>query len=79
MNIYYPKMTAARNDALNGIPQPEQEEELAKFADIFKLEPFRRALAEVNPSVWFTSLRQEQIKIVQLWIFLIWTQMACSK
>ena len=60
MHIYYPKMTAARNDALNGIPQPEEEDKLAVFAEIFKLEPFRRALEEVNPSVWFTSLRQEQ-------------------
>jgi len=25
-----------------------------------KLEPFRRALAELRPEVWFTALRQDQ-------------------
>ena len=60
MDVYVPKMTAARFGGDAAIPTADQEEELAKFADIFKLEPFRRALAEVNPTVWFTSLRQEQ-------------------
>lgn len=60
IDVYVPKITAARFGGDAAIPQAEQEEELAAFAEIFKLEPFRRALAEVNPSVWFTSLRQEQ-------------------
>ncbi|WDE97252.1 phosphoadenosine phosphosulfate reductase family protein [Lentisphaera profundi] len=60
INVFVPKMTAARFGGDAAIPSAEQEEELAAFADIFKLEPFRRALTEVNPSLWFTSLRQEQ-------------------
>ena len=60
MDVYVPKMTAARFGGDAAIPTADQEEELAAFAEIFKLEPFRRALAEVNPTVWFTSLRQEQ-------------------
>jgi phosphoadenosine phosphosulfate reductase len=60
LDVFVPKMTAARFGGDAAIPQAEQEEELEKFAEIFKLEPFRRAMAEIKPSVWFTSLRKEQ-------------------
>lgn len=57
---YIPKQTRAYRDvAMNGIPDvdsPLHDE----FTEQVKLEPFRRALGELNPDVWFTAIRKEQ-------------------
>jgi phosphoadenosine phosphosulfate reductase len=61
MKIYNPLMTSARRDALYGaVPGLDNEEELEAFSEMVKLEPFRRALSEVKPAAWVTSLRKEQ-------------------
>lgn len=59
MHIYTPKSTAGFRDIITGIPQidtPEHKE----FTEEVKLEPFRRALADHQPDVWFTNLRADQ-------------------
>lgn len=60
LEVYTPKVTAARRDAaLGGIPSVEEEAH-AEFTEQFKLEPFRRAMAEEKPDVWLTAVRSEQ-------------------
>ena len=59
--VYTPAVTAARRDAaLGGIPDLTDEEAHADFTRQVKLEPFRRGLAELAPTVWLTALRREQ-------------------
>lgn len=57
---YIPKQTRGYRDVLfGGIPDvdsPLHDE----FTEQVKLEPFRRALTELNPDVWFTAIRSEQ-------------------
>lgn len=62
VSIYTPLVTRARREALHGLVTPglDDEEALEAFAEEVKLEPFRRALGEKKPKVWFTSLRKEQ-------------------
>ena len=61
IKVYNPLMTAARRDALYGdVPGLEDEDKLEDFAELVKLEPFRRGLEEHSPAVWITSLRKEQ-------------------
>lgn len=60
LRVYNPKQTAARRDALMGgipdISDPLHEE----FTEQVKLEPFQRAMAEMNPDYWFTAIRRDQ-------------------
>ena len=59
VTVYNPLMSAARRDALMGIPDvddPQHEE----FTNQVKLEPFGRAMREVNPDVWLTAVRRDQ-------------------
>ncbi|MEM8764941.1 MAG: phosphoadenosine phosphosulfate reductase family protein [Bacteroidota bacterium] len=59
IKLYVPKQTAAHRDALMGIPQIDDP--LHKtFTEQVKLEPFKRAMAEHQPDVWFTNLRKGQ-------------------
>jgi len=58
---YLPKVSAAhRNATKGGVPTLNQEEAHGIFTEEVKLEPFKRGLAEMNPTVWFTGLRKEQ-------------------
>ena len=59
MKIYVPRQTRARTEALMGMPSLDDPQHSA-FAEQVKLEPFRRALAEHKPDVWFTNLRKGQ-------------------
>jgi len=59
MDIYTPKSTAGFRDVTTGIPQVDTLEHKI-FTDEVKLEPFRRALADHRPDVWFTNLRADQ-------------------
>jgi phosphoadenosine phosphosulfate reductase len=65
VDVFTPKITAARQEAaLGGIPlytEPSHKD----FTENFKLEPFRRALAEHKPAVWLTALRREQTEFRQ--------------
>ncbi len=59
IHIYTPKHTRGYIDVTLGLPtvdDPKHEE----FTELVKLEPFRRALAEHKPEVWFTNMRAGQ-------------------
>ena len=59
INIYAPKQTKAFTDVTLGLPtvdDPKHEH----FTELVKLEPFRRALNEHLPHVWFTNIRVRQ-------------------
>lgn len=59
VKLYVPKQTAAHRDAVMGIPDindPLHKE----FTEQVKLEPFKRAMADYKPDVWFTNLRKGQ-------------------
>lgn len=61
LKSYLPKITAAHRDALFGpLPSTEDEEGLKKFSELMKLEPFRRGMKELAPTVWLTALRKVQ-------------------
>ena len=57
--LYVPKQTAAHRDVVLGIPSVDAPEHIL-FTEQVKLEPFRRAMEEHKPKVWFTNLRQGQ-------------------
>lgn len=59
IQIYVPKQTAAYRDIVMGIPSINDPLH-SEFSEQVKLEPFRRAMAEHNPDVWFTNLRKGQ-------------------
>ncbi|ADZ90960.1 phosphoadenosine phosphosulfate reductase family protein [Marinomonas mediterranea] len=60
LEVYTPKVSAARRDAaLGGIPSVDDEAH-AEFTEQFKLEPFRRAMADQAPDIWLTAVRSEQ-------------------
>ncbi len=60
VEVYTPKITAARWDnAFGGVPDVGEESHDA-FTKNFKLEPFTRAMKEVAPDVWITGVRSEQ-------------------
>ncbi|TXC81948.1 phosphoadenosine phosphosulfate reductase domain-containing protein [Luteibaculum oceani] len=59
IKIFVPKQTAAFRNSVLGTPQPDTEEHEI-FTEQVKLEPFKRALAELNPDFWFTNLRKGQ-------------------
>ena len=59
MHIYTPKSTVGFRDVTTGIPQMDTLEHKI-FTDEVKLEPFRRAMEDHTPDVWFTNLRADQ-------------------
>jgi phosphoadenosine phosphosulfate reductase len=59
VDLYVPKQTSAYRDVILGIPEVETPEH-DLFTEQVKLEPFRRAMQEHQPDVWFTNLRKGQ-------------------
>ena len=59
MKIYVPKQTRARRDVLMGLPSIDDAEH-KEFTEQVKLEPFRRAMDEHQPDVWFANIRKGQ-------------------
>ena len=57
--LYVPKQTTAHRDVVMGIPSVDDPKH-AEFTEQVKLEPFKRAMEEHQPKVWFTNLRQGQ-------------------
>jgi len=58
--VYVPRMTSAYRAALSG-GIPTLEDPLhEQFTEEVKLEPFRRAMNEWQPDLWFTNLRKGQ-------------------
>ena len=65
VDVFTPKVSAARQDAaLGGIPMYTEDSHVA-FTEHFKLEPFRRAMATHSPDIWLTALRKEQTEFRQ--------------
>lgn len=59
VKLYAPLQTAAHRDVVMGIP--DVDDPLHKlFTEQVKLEPFKRAMSEHQPDVWFTNLRKGQ-------------------
>lgn len=59
VKLYVPQQTASHRDVVMGIPQIDDP--LHKvFTEQVKLEPFKRAMNEHKPDVWFTNLRRGQ-------------------
>lgn len=59
ISVYVPLQSKAFINSTIGLPEvtnPKHKE----FTDIVKLEPFRRALNEHQPKVWFTNIRVRQ-------------------
>jgi len=60
LQVYSPKMSAAHYTAVHGsipmIDTPEHDE----FSRIVKLEPFNRAMQEIQPDVWLNGIRHDQ-------------------
>jgi phosphoadenosine phosphosulfate reductase len=59
MHIYTPKLTTGFMDVTLGIPGIDTDDHKT-FTEQVKLEPFKRALNEHQPDVWFTNLRRDQ-------------------
>ncbi|APY01104.1 phosphoadenosine phosphosulfate reductase domain-containing protein [Lacinutrix venerupis] len=59
VKLYVPKQTTAHRDVVLGIPNIEDPKHKL-FTEQVKLEPFKRAMAEHKPDVWFTNLRKGQ-------------------
>jgi len=62
VHTYVPLKSREYLDVTLGLPEvtdPKHEE----FTEIVKLEPFRRALAEHKPKVWFTNIRVRQTEL----------------
>lgn len=62
MRVYIPQMTAERRNALmGGIPHPDDDEALhQEFTRQVKLEPFQRAIDELQGQVWITGIRRQE-------------------
>lgn len=57
--IYVPTVTAEHlNVRLGGIPSLDEPDLHDEFTRVVKLEPFSRAIAELNPRVWISGIRQ---------------------
>lgn len=56
---YVPAQTKAFIEYTIGLPTIEDKNH-SKFTEIVKLEPFRRALQEHQPDIWFTNIRIRQ-------------------
>lgn len=63
LKVYVPRITSAYYDAIHGgppVPTPENEERIKEFSAVMKLEPFRRGMKELAPTIWLTALRKAQ-------------------
>ena len=59
IKLYVPRQTSSYRDVVLGIPGIDDPRH-AEFTEQVKLEPFRRAMDEIKPDVWFTNLRKGQ-------------------
>ncbi len=59
IKLYVPQQTSSHRDVVMGIPDIEDPMHKV-FTEQVKLEPFKRAMADFTPDVWFTNLRKGQ-------------------
>jgi len=61
LRVYSPRMTPERiRTLMGGVPLTEDEEQHRRFTELVKLEPFDRAIQELQPRVWLTGIRREE-------------------
>jgi phosphoadenosine phosphosulfate reductase len=61
LNIHKYQSLKTKEEIDNSIGLPDLDSDNhAEFSEVVKLEPFRRALKEQNPDVWFTNIRVRQ-------------------
>lgn len=59
IKLYVPKQTVAHRNTVLGLPSINDSKH-SIFTEQVKLEPFKRAMNEHQPDVWFTNLRKGQ-------------------
>ena len=59
IDLYVPKQTVAHRNVVLGLPDINDPKHKL-FTEQVKLEPFKRAMKNHNPDVWFTNLRKGQ-------------------
>ena len=59
IELYVPKQTVGYRNEVMGIPEINDPNH-KYFTEQVKLEPFKRAMIEHMPDIWFTNLRQGQ-------------------
>ncbi len=59
IKLYVPKQTTAHRDIVLGTPEINTQKHQI-FTEQVKLEPFKRAMQEHKPDIWFTNLRKGQ-------------------
>lgn len=59
MVSFLPKRTRAHREALEGAMPSIDDPRHTAFTQEVKIEPFERALREMQPDIWFTALRAE--------------------
>ncbi len=59
IHLYVPAQTTSHRDATLGIPSIDDPKHKV-FTEQVKLEPFKRAMEEHKPDIWFTNLRKGQ-------------------
>ena len=59
LKLYVPKQTVAFRNVILGLPTIDDANH-GLFTEQVKLEPFKRAMQEHKPDVWFTNLRKGQ-------------------
>ncbi len=59
VQLYVPKQTVSHRNVTLGIPSVDDLKHVI-FTEQVKLEPFQRAMKELQPKVWFTNLRKGQ-------------------
>lgn len=61
LNIHKYRSLMSKDEIDRSIGLPDLENDTHKiFSEVVKLEPFRRALRELKPEVWFTNIRIRQ-------------------
>jgi phosphoadenosine phosphosulfate reductase len=61
IRVYSPLMTSERRNAImGGIPTVDEEDRHREFTRQVKLEPFARALEDLQPEIWLTGIRREE-------------------
>lgn len=60
LEVFAPKITAARQEALYGRLYDGDEDELKRYLQMNKVEPMQRALRELDAGGWLAGLRAEQ-------------------
>jgi phosphoadenosine phosphosulfate reductase len=60
LEVYTPRMTAARQEALYGRLYDGDEEDLRRYQQMNKVEPMQRALRELGAAAWLAGLRRDQ-------------------